>query len=129
MSLDLFIKNRKIVCVKSHTYYKDKSVYPEVVIRFSSPEVPALDPESKWSLSKYGLVSSCPFITTRHTHTKLSFFCPHRLHMKSPFPRPMFPLSLSLLAHRVLSLNEFIPNSSCCPILCYRSASCEPWDE
>lgn len=62
------------------------------------------------------------------THT-IVFLCPHRLHIKSPFPRPMVPLFCSLLAHRVLSLNEFVLNSSRCPIFGHRSASCEPWDE
>lgn len=87
MSLDLFIKNRKIICVKSHTYYKDKSVYPEVVVRFSSPEVPALDPESKWSLSKYGLASSCQFITICHTYKIVLFFLSPQTSHKVTFPQ------------------------------------------
>lgn len=50
------------------------------------------------------------------THT-IVLFCPHRLHIKSPFPKPTVPLSCSLLAHRVLLLNEFVLNSSRCPSL------------
>lgn len=86
MTLDLWHHRKQKNSLCKVTYLLQRQVsLPRSSHRFSSPEVPALALETKWSLNKYGLASSYQF-TTIMSHTQLSFLSPQTSH-KVTFPQ------------------------------------------